>query len=55
MVVYFQEFEYKDVMTQATLSNSESLNRRYGLTKRLDRWWIEPLLTGGGLLTFVIY
>ncbi|MBA01515.1 MAG: succinate dehydrogenase [Chloroflexi bacterium] len=42
-------------MTQATLSNSESLNRRYGLTKRLDRWWIEPLLTGGGLLTFVIY
>ena len=26
-----------------------------GATIRTDRWWIEPMLTGLGFLTFVIY
>lgn len=34
---------------------SESLERRYGDTQRTDRWWVEPLLTGSGLLVFVLY
>lgn len=35
--------------------SSEALARRYGKTHRVDRWWLEPLLVGGGLLIFVIY
>jgi len=27
----------------------------FGATVRKDRWWIEPMLTGLGFLTFVIY
>lgn len=37
-------------MAQAT-----DIQRRYGKTQRVDRWWIEPALFGGGLLAFVIY
>lgn len=42
-------------MAQATAQPAESLDRRYGKTQRVDRWWVEPLLTGSGLLIFVIY
>ena len=42
-------------MAQATAESAESLDRRYGLTERTDRWWVEPLITGSGLLIFVIY
>jgi hypothetical protein len=37
-------------MAQATETKS-----RYGTTERVDRWWLEPALVGGGLLLFVIY
>ncbi len=37
-------------MAQAT-----EVQQRYGRTQRLDRWWFEPALLGGGLLIFVIY
>jgi hypothetical protein len=42
-------------MAQATAEPRESLSRRYGLTQRIDRWWVEPALVGSGLLAFVIY
>jgi len=42
-------------MAQATAEPRESLSRRYGLTQRVDRWWVEPALVGSGLLAFVIY
>lgn len=42
-------------MAQATAQPREALDRRYGLTQRTDRWWLEPLITGSGLLAFVIY
>lgn len=42
-------------MAQATAQSAESLDRRYGQTQRMDRWWVEPLLTGSGLLVFLIY
>src|SRR5687768_4108161 len=35
--------------------SSEALQRRYGKTQRLDRWWLEPALVGGGLIIFIIY
>ncbi|MBM3139350.1 MAG: succinate dehydrogenase [Chloroflexi bacterium] len=34
---------------------STALERRYGDTQRTDRWWLEPLLVGSGLLIFVVY
>lgn len=42
-------------MAQATAQPTEALDRRYGQTQRIDRWWVEPLITGSGLLIFVIY
>jgi len=42
-------------MTQATAQPPEALQRRYGLTQRIDRWWFEPVVTGGGLFLFIIY
>lgn len=42
-------------MTQSMAQPIEALRRRYGLTGRVDRWWVEPLMTGGGLLAFIIY
>lgn len=42
-------------MAQATAQPADSLDRRYGQTQRMDRWWVEPLITGSGLLIFVIY
>lgn len=40
-------------MAQAT----ETLGRkiRYGLTQRIDKWWLEPAVVGVGFLMFVIY
>ncbi len=32
-----------------------ALQRRYGKTHRKDRWWVEPLLSGGGLAAFLLY
>lgn len=37
-------------MAQAT-----EVERRYGTTQRVDRWWLEPAVFGGALLVFVIY
>lgn len=39
------------------MSNSSpiSINDRLGNTERKDAWWIEPLLTGGGLGLFGMY
>ncbi len=42
-------------MTQATAQPSEALDRRYGLTQRVDRWWVEPLVTGSGLFLYILY
>lgn len=37
------------------MAQAEALEARYGQTHRTDRWWLEPLVTGSGLLIFVIY
>jgi hypothetical protein len=42
-------------MTQATAQLSDALERRYGLTQRIDRWWVEPLVTGSGLFLYILY
>ncbi|MBT5775444.1 MAG: succinate dehydrogenase [Dehalococcoidia bacterium] len=42
-------------MTQATAQPSNALERRYGLTQRNDRWWVEPLVTGSGLFLYILY
>ena len=34
---------------------AEALRRRYGLTQRVDRWWLEPALVGSVLLIFIAY
>ncbi|MPZ98859.1 MAG: succinate dehydrogenase [Dehalococcoidia bacterium] len=34
---------------------TDPIERRYGLTHRVDRWWVEPLLVGSGLGIFIIY
>ena len=39
----------------STVPNAQALEARYGSTHRKDRWWVEPLVTGSGLLIFVIY
>ena len=40
------------------MNDTESLTlerKAVGTTMRTDNWWLEPLLTGAGFLTFVIY
>jgi hypothetical protein len=37
------------------MAQAEALEARYGQTHRTDRWWLEPLVTGSGLLIFVLY
>jgi hypothetical protein len=38
------------------MAYTDSLTRRaFGETMRRDKWWLQPMLTGAGLLTFVIY
>lgn len=34
---------------------SSAVNEKFGQTERTDAWWVEPLLTGGGLGLFGIY
>ena len=34
---------------------AEALRRRYGLTHRVDRWWLEPALVGSVLFIFIAY
>jgi hypothetical protein len=34
---------------------SEAMERRYGLTQRVDRWWVEPVLVGVTLSIFLAY
>lgn len=37
------------------MAQAAPVERRYGVTQRTDRWWIEPALVGIGLFLFVVY